>query len=523
MLDFVAKLDRDLRQLDKILPQGSSQSGHGQLPPSECQVDLTIEDILTGYDYGQIPASPLQRAICRAAQGLELGALLTPAESRKYFGTETLPLAPPQLIELVCGVRGGKSWLATCAAIHAALTADLSSRQLIELPRYPIIAPKVDAADATFTILSGIVERSPVLSQLLDGDPTADTLVVRRPDGYRVELTVVAASRGGVTVRNRWLVGFILEEVAQFGVESTGAVINAEEILRAAQTRLLPGCQGWLISSPYGPQGLLYELWRKHFGKPGQVLVVNAPTRALNPSIPQSLIDLVAESDPDAAAREYGAEWVDADTAFLPSLLIDKLTRAAPVSRLAKPGSAVAAAMDAGTRGNAWTFIVAGKEKLQDGERVALLDAWESIGSSKKPLSPSVVLAEAAPRLLTHGVKKVFCDGWSFDANQDHAKVVGLELVECTNADADAGYARIKALLGSGDFEVAPVDNLVTDLKAIRQRGTAGSVKIVLPKQQNGRHCDFAPAAALAVNGLGNPKRIVVSDGSIAHAGQRPR
>ena len=39
------------------------------------------------------------------------------------------------------------------------------------------------------------------------------------------------------------------------------------------------------------------------------MLVWQAPTRAMNPTVPQSIIDNAFEEDPAAAAAEYGAEF----------------------------------------------------------------------------------------------------------------------------------------------------------------------------------------------------------------------
>ena len=117
-------------------------------------------------------------------------------------------------------------------------------------------------------------------------------------------------------MRLGWLAGFVLDEAALFGESAAGAAVNAEEILQAAETRLLPGGQGWVISSPYGPTGILYDLYCKHWGKPGHTLVVRAPTRAMNPMFPQEQIDKIRAEKPDVASREYDAEWVDADSAF---------------------------------------------------------------------------------------------------------------------------------------------------------------------------------------------------------------
>jgi hypothetical protein len=87
---------------------------------------LTLEDILTGHAYADLPASPLQLAIARAADGRPLGNVLPPAAMRAHFGLETIAKNVPALVVIVAGVRGGKSFLSACAGIKGALTADLS-------------------------------------------------------------------------------------------------------------------------------------------------------------------------------------------------------------------------------------------------------------------------------------------------------------------------------------------------------------------------------------------------------------
>jgi hypothetical protein len=333
---------------------------------------------------------------------------------------------------------------------------------------------------------------------MLAKEPTADTLVLRRPDRHLVEIKVVAAARGGRTVRNRWLLGLILEEVAQIGAEVTGAAVSAEAIWKAAKPRLLPGCQAWFISSPYGPQGLLYKLWQDHFGNPGQTLVVHADTRSLNPSYPQERIDEEYAKDPDNAAREFGAEWLDAESSFFNSLLVSRATRSAPLEAPREPGATCWAAGDFATRGNAWTVTVSTRAKGHGGKAIVkILAGWEWIGSKNEPLIPRTVLDEMAVLLKPYGVTKVTCDQWSFDALQGHARQAGLQLVEAPSGQTQAAYGSTKSLLASGDLELPPLAQIANDLRGVRKVATAGNVRIVLTKQANGRHCDFAPSVAL--------------------------
>jgi hypothetical protein len=446
--------------------------------------------------------SPLQRALCRAADGRPLDNVLDDEACHLHFGcnAEELGKVLPALVVLIAGVRGGKSLIASAAAVKAALSADLSALLSHEIARVAIIAPTVDNASATFRLLAGSIESAPLLRRLVDGEIGSDSLTLRRADGRLVEIVVVAAHRGAVTVRSRWLAGFVLDEVALFGVESTGAAVNAEEILRAAETRLVRGAQGWLVSSPYGPAGLLHDLWRLHFGKPGSVLVVHAPTRALNPAFCVEKIEEVRRRDPDAAAREYDAAWLDPDTAFFDGSTIDAATRESPLEEPPLEGVAYAAAWDAATRGNSWTLAIA--RRTDEGtERTVIAGAWQWTGSRQAPLDPGVVIDEIAAILRRYGVSDVYCDGWSADALRPIARGAGFQLRERTRTtdERTALFTQAKTLLATASLALPPHAILVADLKAVRKRVLGNGIRVDLPRTTNGRHCDFAPSVVLVI------------------------
>jgi hypothetical protein len=482
---------------------------------------ITLERVFQDEAFMGVPASPLQLAITRAAQARPLDGVLPREDCVRYFGCEQ-PDATTRLLRrvvLICGIRGGKSTLSIAQAITACFTIDLSQVPEHEITRYVIVGPDVDRASDTYQKLLGYMRTSPALMRYIDREPTADTLTIKRPDGRLVEVSVVAASMGGRTVRGVWLLGITLEEAASFGSEATGAVVNAEGILRAAETRLLPGAQAWLITSPFGPMGLVYELYKRHFGKNDTAtLVVHAPTRALNPTFPQSRIDEIRKEDPDTAAREYDAAWVDADSAFLESALVDAAIRPSP---LMLRGAAKFAAMDPATRGNAWTIAVSDYQLLEEStdanaprpKKVTIAAVQQWVGSKQKPLSPRAVFGEIANFLHPYGVKRICSDGWSIDALTDHAKVHGLILEQFGEGSTEDlkgtdKYASLKTLVMSRLIELPPDQVMRHDLLSIRKKVTANSVTISLPLTADGRHCDYAPSVALAAHLAVNGKTI---------------
>jgi len=479
---------------------------------------LTGENLLTNSAaFGLEDASPLQRAIMRGAAGESIEGLLTEEECARYFACSVADVSRvvPSLVVLVAGVRGGKSLMLCACLLRAVLTADLSALRPHEIPRAAIVAPSVDNARATYNLLVGAIRSSPFLAPLLVGEPKEESLYIRRPDGRTGEVVVTAAHRGGLTLRSRWLVFVGLDEVALFGVEQGGAVVNAEELLRAGETRLLPGGQAWIVSSPYGPSGLLHSLWREHFGEPGHVLVAHAPTRALNPAFPEEQIEAIRRRDPDACAREYDASWLDAVTVFLDGQHVDRAVRAAPLDLRPDRSARHLAAWDAGTRSNSWSLVIArhvaatsprGAEPTAARLSVACARQWS--GSRSEPLDPAKVVTEAGQLLASYGVREILCDQWSVDSIRAVAAThaPGLTVTERPPSAAQAGYGTIRTMLGTETLELAPEPVLIADLKALRRKALAGSVRIELPRSSDGRHCDYAPCCALIANEALQPR-----------------
>ena len=64
------------------------------------------------------------------------------------------------------------------------------------------------------------------------------------------------------------------------------------------------------ISSPYSRRGMLWEMYRSHFGvEDSEVLVVQADTRSMNPLVPEDVIARAYQDDDAVASAEYGDEF----------------------------------------------------------------------------------------------------------------------------------------------------------------------------------------------------------------------
>lgn len=469
---------------------------------------LTLESLLRGPGDIATP-SPAQLGIVRAADGLPTG--LTAEQETPLFGAPRVP-AKPERVLIVAGVRGGKSRMAACAAVYAALTADISQASEFEEVRVLVLAPRKVLAKLTFAQVLGVL-RHASLSDRIVGEPTADTVRVRRDDGREVSIVIAAASAYGTTVRSSWLAGLLLDEAAFFGDGDDGYAVNVADIVGAAETRLLG--QMWVITSPNGPRGWVRETFTATTGKGGDWLTVHAPTRSLNPAYPQAKIDKLRERDSDAAAREFDAAWIDADHQWLPSEWIARATYAEQ-SRPRLPGARYVATMDPAFRGNAWTLLVGCVDA--DG-KIAVHAAREWVGSRESPLKAADVFREAAEVVSVYDcAHSIYSDQASFDALLEHAQGAGLSLIErawTAGSERTAIYEHMRTLFGDGRVALPDVPNIARDLGNVRRRLTAGGSAITLPETPDKRHCDFAPALAMLCDRLrydGSPEPAKTPD-----------
>src|SRR6185312_5270091 len=107
------------------------------------------------------------------------------------------------------------------------------------------------------------------------------------------------------SVRGYTIVAALCDEIAFW--PSDDAAQPDYEILDALRPGMatIPSAMLLCASSPYAKKGALYDAHKRHFGKDGDpVLVWKAPTRVMNPTVPQSLIDAEMERDASSAAAE---------------------------------------------------------------------------------------------------------------------------------------------------------------------------------------------------------------------------
>ena len=462
---------------------------------------IDLESLLTSpAAFGLERATPVQRAACRAIDGLPLEELAHDAQVQQAFGgieaIRALPTTRPKEFILLAATRTAKSMIAAATELRAALTVDISELMPGEIPRAVVVSLTMDNARATFDHLKGTMMARPSLRPLLLEEPKTDSMLVRSQCGRPVEVAVVPLSRAGGSLVSRWLVGAIFDEAPRMIGEEDG-VKNLSDARANAVGRLLPGAQMGTIGSPWAPYGPVYELVHEYFGKPSERLVVVRGTGPmLNPAwwTPERC-EALKVTDPLTYRTDVLGEFADSEWSLISSIELDAVER----RQLVLPpqqGQHYVATMDPATRGNAWTLTVGTRDS--SGKLIVVL-AKQWLGSKSAPLSPEAVLTEAASILRPYRVIHVCSDQFAVDAIRDLARQVGLQILERA-WDAERKlelFEKLRLLISRRQIELPADPKVRGDLLMVAKRVTRASVAIELPKTTDGRHCDYAAAIAM--------------------------
>ena len=151
--------------------------------------------------------------------------------------------------------------------------------------------------------IRALLTRVPMLAELIERE-TKDSFDLSNSVTIEVQ-TASSRSTRGYTIAVA-----LCDELAFW--QTDDAAEPDYEILAAIKPGMatIPGAMLLCASSPYARRGSLFDAYRKHFGKDNDpILVWQAGTRTMNPTVRQSLIDEAMERDPASAAAEYGAEF----------------------------------------------------------------------------------------------------------------------------------------------------------------------------------------------------------------------
>jgi hypothetical protein len=191
------------------------------------------------------------------------------------------------------------------------------------------------------------------------------------------------------------------------------------------------------ISSPYRRAGILHEKRKRHFGQPGDdVLVIRAPSRVMNP------IDRALADDRAAAGAEYLAEWRSDIEGVFTQEALDAAVMASRIELPPREGVQFVAFCDpSGGASESMTLGVAYNEY-----GVAILDL---LRERKPPFSPDEVTAEFVADLRRYGVSVVHGDKYGAEWVREAFMKKGMAYRHADKSKLDI-YNELIPLINSG-------------------------------------------------------------------------
>jgi len=328
---------------------------------------------------------------------------------RECTGLASPPLSPAREAFLICGRRSGKSTISALLAVFYSIWGGWEKYlSLGERCKVFVIATNMDQAN----VIIGKVKALLDLNSFMRAQ-------VERMLKYSVELKsgidIEIKPASWRTVRGFSVGLLIMEELAFFRFESE-SVLRDKEIYTAIKPGMttIKNSLTIGISTPFARQGLLYEKHSQHWGKPGRVLIWQAPTWTMNLTLKEK--DIEAEHLETLGPAEYGAEYQakfrEDIESYLPMQIIERAIVDGRTELLPESGLSYMAFCDPSEGlskgGDSMTFSIGHVH-----EKKIIIDL---LSEFRPPFDPAVVIEDLAHNCKLYGIHEITQDrhaiGW---------------------------------------------------------------------------------------------------------------
>lgn len=442
-------------------------------------MNFTIRDLMTdpalfGDQFGGESWAPW-RALLAGFYGLPLTDEELPIWAA--LTSTDAPEGQHDELWLVVGRRGGKSQSAALLAVYEACFRDHRARLSPgEVATIRVMAADKAQARTVMRYIIGLIESNAMLQRMVVSQGRESIELDNR--------TVIEVGTASFrSARGYTYAAIIGDEIAYWRSDDSA---NPDYEILAAVRPGLATLNGKLIalSSPYARRGELYRTHQKHYGKPGPVLVAQAPSLTMNPSLPVRVVNDAMERDPAAARAEYLAQFRDDLEAFVSRETVLALVRPSPEYNLQVLGRQYFGFVDP-SGGGADEFVVCIGHRAQSKVVVDVLQGRKG--------KPSSITREYAELLKSYGIRMVQGDRYAGSWPADEFAKHGITYRPSAAPKSDL-YLNLLPALNSGRVELPPDDKLVNQLSALERRTARGGRDSI--DHPPGGHDDRANAVA---------------------------
>lgn len=446
-------------------------------------MDRVLPDHFQGQTWGS------WRVVLKAAFGLPLDRYEL-AVFRALTGRTEVPTAPARELWAVVGRRGGKSQISALVATYLA-TCRTYPLAIGEQAVLPIVAADRRQARIVAGYVKGILHSTPILERLIERELRES---VELSNGVTIEILTAS----GKTTRGYTCIGAVCDEIAFWPTDETAAEPDRAilDALRPAMSTI-PGALLLCLSTPYARRGELHHAVEHHHGEDGDVMVIMADTRSMNPGVDRSVIDRAFKRDPIAAMSEYGREGAIEFRSDVSALLTDSAIQAVTpegVTELSPdhfPKALKHAHFDAATgSGKDAAALAIACASGKGGAALLVVRHW------RPPFSPAEVAREASELLSVYGLAEVQIDRYAVGLITELFSEHGVE-ARVSELDTSATFVSLLALVNSQRVRLLDHPALLSEVRRLERRSGSGGRDRV--GHAPGGHDDVAAAAAGAL------------------------
>ena len=248
------------------------------------------------------------------------------------------------------------------------------------------------------------------------------------------------------------------------------------------------------LTTTYSRRGESWRIYEQHFGNDdsAEVLVVNGPTRILNPTISPRIIDAAYEEDPIAAAAEFGGEFRRDVETYLSREALEAVVMRGRQEQPPEPQHRYVGFIDpaGGSGKDSMTLAIA----HQQGDQ-AVLDA---VRETRPPFSPDATVEASAALLTTYRITTVVGDryagSWPVEACTKHGLIYTPS--QLTRSEI---YQAFLPIMTSQRVELLDHPTVIKQLLALERKTSRVGKDVIDHSPGRGNHDDLANVVAGAM------------------------
>jgi hypothetical protein len=440
-----------------------------------------------------LTVSPAQRSLLKAMEGNGLDGeemeLWTACTGRAEY-----PAIRFGEVTVIAGARAGKDSRIAAPTLCYEAAFGQHERYLAKGEKgvLPLVAQDQRATRVAFGYIRDYFLGSPVLRDLLDGEPQAGELKLTNGQSVLCFPCTLRSLRGfSIPVG-------IMDELAYYRLEgSADSDVEVQASIRRGMLNF-PDPRLVKISTPYLKGGVLFEDFMRAFGQDDpDLLVWKAATMLMNPSVTAKRLEREQRLDPVRFAREFLGEFAEDVSAFLPAVWIDEAAVAGRHELPPMAGVTYHATSDpSGGGGDAFTVSIQHVEGEGEERRLVqdVMRGWGRVHGQAPDLKR--VVREIVALCKRYGVTMIVGDRYSASWVSQTFQSAGL-MYRPTELDKARAYAEAEPFFAQGRVVLLDHPLMARELKTLERRTRAGGRDVI--DHPRGGHDDYANVICLGV------------------------